>query len=272
MTPLFFEPPSVAAVAPGRISVVLGRPGAPPTRTRLPDAPHAAASMMKLAVLVALYRAADAGTADLDAPVPVVNDFASAAGGRYTAERGYDNEHAVWDRLGGSAPARWLARRMIVGSSNLATNLLLGVLGLPAVAEAWRAAGATGSVTGRGIGDLAADAAGIRNTVTAADLARLLGGVATATVATPGACAEMLDVLAAQEHRVDLAAGVPAGTPVAHKNGWITGVRHSAGVVLPGDAPPYVLAVCTTGCPDDDGACRLIAHVSRLAYAMRGSL
>ncbi|MEV0561020.1 serine hydrolase [Dactylosporangium sp. NPDC050588] len=232
----------------------------------LADEPHYAASMMKVPVLVALHRAADAGTLDLEAPVPVVNAFTSATGTRFSCDPGYDNEHDVWDRLGSAAPARWLARRMIVRSSNLATNLLLALVGLPAVAEAWRVAGATGSVTGRGIEDSAAEAAGITNTVTAADLALLFGGLLAGTVASPAACAEMLDVLAAQELREDLALGVPAGVRVAYKSGWVDGVRHSAGVVLPPDAPPYVLAVCTTGVPD---AAAVIARISKEAWEER---
>ncbi|MEU0562048.1 serine hydrolase [Dactylosporangium sp. NPDC006015] len=233
---------------------------------RLADVPHYAASMMKVPVFVALHRAADAGTLDLDGPVPVANTFTSATGSSYSCDPGYDNEHDVWDRLGSAAPARWLARRMIVRSSNLATNLLLALVGLPAVAEAWRVAGATRSVTGRGIEDAAAEAAGITNTVTAADLALLFGGLLAGTVASPAACAEMLDVLAGQELREDLALGVPAGVRVAYKSGWVDGVRHSAGVVLPPDAPPYVVAVCTTGVPD---AATVIAHVSRTAWEER---
>ena len=232
----------------------------------MPDAPHYAASMMKVPVLVALHRAADAGTLDLDAPVPVANAFTSATGSTFSCDPGYDNEHDVWDRLGGTAPARWLARRMIVRSGNLATNLLLGLVGLPAVDEVWRLVGATGSVTGRGIEDSAASAAGITNTVTAADLALLFGGLLAGTVASPAACAEMLDVLAAQELREDLALGVPAGVRVAYKSGWVDGVRHSAGVVLPADAPPYVLAVCTTGVPD---AAAVIANVSKTVWEER---
>jgi beta-lactamase class A len=258
VTPSLFD--GALEGTPGLVSVSLGRPGAPPVHTRLPEAPHYAASMMKVAVLVALYRAADAGTVDLDAPVPVVNDFASARGTRYTCDPGYDNEHDVWQRLGSAAPARWLARRMIVRSSNLATNLLIGLIGLPAVAGAWRVAGATGSVTARGI----EDPVDLDNTVTAADLARLLGGIATGSVAGPASCTEMLDVLAAQE---DLAFEVPDGARVAQKSGWVTGVRHAAGVVLPGDEPPYVLAVCTTGAPEG-----VIAHLSRIAWDARKEL
>ena len=79
-------------------------------------------------------------------------------------------------------PLRWLADRMIVRSSNLATNIVIGQVGLPAVAEAWALAGARHSVTGRGIEDFAAREAGITNLVTAADLAALLGALATGGV------------------------------------------------------------------------------------------
>ncbi|MEU4643232.1 serine hydrolase [Micromonospora sp. NPDC023814] len=273
---------------PGTVSAYVGRPGADPAWTRHADATHYAASTMKAAVLVALHRAAEAGTLDLDAPVPVRNEFDSALPGtpRFSCARHYDNDDAVWDRVGDSAPLRWLAHRMIVRSSNLATNIVIGHVGLPAVAEVWALAGARHSVTGRGIEDFAAREAGITNLVTAADLAALLGALATGAhtpgpLASPAGCAAMLDVLFAQEHREDLAAGLPEGTRIAHKNGWVHGVRHGAGVVFPDDAPPYAVVACTTtdladGGPDgdeaEDDACRLIAGISAAAWAARHDL
>ncbi|MEU9508070.1 serine hydrolase [Micromonospora sp. NPDC048170] len=272
---------------PGTVSAYVGRLGAAPTWSRHADSTHYAASTMKAAVLVALYRAAEAGTLDLDAPVPVRNEFDSAQPGapRFACARHYDNDEAVWERAGGSAPLRWLADRMIVRSSNLATNVVISHVGLPAVAEVWALAGARHSVTGRGIEDFAAREAGITNLVTAADLAALLGALATGAespgpLASPAGCADMLDVLFAQEHREDLAAGLPEGTRIAHKNGWVRGVRHGAGVVFPDDAPPYAIVVCTTtDLPDsdpadeeDDDACRLIAQVSAAAWDARRDL
>lgn len=270
---------------PGTISAYVGRPDAPPTWTRHPDAAHYAASTMKVAVLAALHRAAEAGTLDLDAPVPVVNEFDSAQPGapRFSCAQHYDNDDAVWDRLGGTASLRWLADRMIVRSSNLATNLVIGHVGLPAVAEVWARTGARTSVTGRGIEDFAAREAGITNTVTAADLAALLGALATGAdtpglLASPAGCTAMLDVLLAQEHGEDLAAGLPEGTRIAHKSGWVSGVRHGAGLVLPDDAPPYLIIVCTTtdlaGGDDEveDDACRLLAHISAQVWAARHQL
>ncbi|MEV1108452.1 serine hydrolase [Micromonospora sp. NPDC049751] len=266
---------------PGTVSAYVGRLDAPPSWTRHAHAGHYAASTMKVAVLAALHRAAEAGTLDLDADVPVVNEFDSAQPGapRFSCAPHYDNDDAVWDRLGRTASLRWLAERMIVRSSNLATNLVIGHVGLPAVAQVWALADARDSVTGRGIEDFAARDAGITNTVTAADLAALLGALASGVttpgrLASPAGCAAMLDVLLAQEHREDLAAGLPEGTRIALKNGWVRGVRHGVGVVLPDDAPPYVIAVCTTTDLDDgdDDACRLIARVSAQVWADRHRL
>jgi beta-lactamase class A len=267
------------AAVPGTVSVWCGPLGGPPAYERLADATHYAASTMKVAVLAAVYRADEAGALDLDTPVTVSNDFASAAPAapRFGCSREYDSDAVVWDRLGETVPLRWLARRMIVRSSNLATDIVLSYVGLPAVGEVWRLAGARHSVTGRGIEDYAAREAGITNLVTAADLAALLSAIATRALAGPDACREMLDVLIAQEHREDLAAGLPPGTRVAHKGGWVHGVRHGAGVVFPGDTPPYAVVVCTTsglatGAERDDPACRLVARVAAASWADRAEL
>lgn len=268
---------------PGTVSAYLASLDATPTWTRHPDTTHYAASTMKVAVLVALYRALEAGRLAPDTAVPVRNEFDSARPGaaRFSCTRPVHTDDDVWDQLGGTASLRWLAERMIVRSSNLATNLLLDQVGLPAVADVWARAGARHSNTGRGIEDLAARAVGITNLVTTADLAALLRGLALGAIrpgplATPESCTAMLDILVAQEHREDLAAGLPAGTRIAHKNGWVRGVRHSVGVVYPDDAPPYVLAVCSTGdhpghSPDED-ACQLIADISARAFAHRHRL
>jgi beta-lactamase class A len=254
------------AAAGGTVSAWVGPPGGPPVFTRLPDATHYAASTMKVAVLVALHRSG----VDLDAPVPVHNRHRSALpGGTYANEADEDSDTEVWARIGGTAPLRWLAERMIVRSGNLATNLCIEAVGLPAVAEAWQVAGARHSVTARGIEDVPAREAGMDNLVTAADLVALLGGIATGTVAGPDACREMLGVLCAQQHLDDLAAGLPAGVRIAHKNGWVTGIRHGAGVVFPEDAPPYAIAVCTSTALPDREACVLVARVSAAAWSAR---
>ena len=243
--------------------------------------------MMKVPILAAMYRLADAGALDLDEPIAVVNDFASAHAGapNFAVDPAYDQDDEVWARLDGEATPRWLGRRMIVRSSNLATNLILARVGVAAVGEVLRDVGMDDSRVERGITDTAGRMAGFDNLTSARDLAALFAAIAAGTksyghaylpVATPPSCREMIDVLCAQQHRDDLAAGIPPGTRVAHKNGWVTDVRHSAGVVFPDDTPPYVLAVCTTGgharADYDRNARRLIARIAAASWDDRHGL
>jgi beta-lactamase class A len=250
----------------GTISIWQGPVGGPPTLVRHPDATHYAASTMKLAVLVALFRAAERGDVDLGSEVVVRNEFTSVlpGGGEFAIDFEDDNDPLM--RLGEVVTLRWLAERMIVRSSNIATNVLIGIVGTDAVNRVWRDVGATHSVTGRGIEDAAAREAGISNLVTAADLAALVSAIALGTAARAESCAEMMRILEAQEYRDDLPRGLPPGTRVACKNGWVTGVRHCAAVVFPAGAPAYTLVVCsTTDLGEADGA-DLLARIAAVTY------
>ena len=281
--------PALVSVWCGPVFADAGRPAGArrAAYTRLADARHYAASMMKVPILAAMYRLADAGALDLDEPIAVVNDFASAHAGapNFALDPAYDQDDEVWARLDGDATPRWLGRRMIVRSSNLATNLVLARVGIAAVGEVLRHVGMDDSRVERGITDTAGRLAGFDNLTSARDLAALFAAIADGTrsddgthlpLATPPSCREMIDVLCAQEHRDDLAAGLPPGTRVAHKNGWVTDVRHSAGVVFPDDTPPYVLAVCTTGgharADYDRNARRLIARIAAASWDDRHGL
>jgi beta-lactamase class A len=274
MTALSALTPELDAVD-GTVSVWCGRlGGGGPAFERHADATHYAASTMKVAVLAAVYRATDAGALDLDAELPVHNEFRSAApeAPTFGCAPEDDSDTEVWQRVGGAAPLRWLARRMIVASSNLATNLCLAAVGTGAANDVYRAAGARHSVIGRGIEDLAARAAGISNLVTAADMAAVLGVLVAGQLASPRASDEMLAVLLAQERGEDLASGLPPGTRIAHKNGWVDGIRHGAGVIFPAGAAPYVLVCCTTTALAQADACALLARVAAASWADRDRL
>jgi beta-lactamase class A len=257
------------ARGPLTLSVWFGEPGGAASYAREADHVHYAASTMKLPLLVAAYRLHERGELDLDASVPVHNRHASALDGSpFSLDQDDDQDDETWDGIGGDLTLRELARRATVRSGNLATNLLLEHVGTAEVAAVLRDAGCSPrTVVSRGIGDAAARGSGAGNLVTAADLALLLGGVATGTLAAPATCAEVEAVLAAQEHREQIPAGLPAGTYVAHKTGWVEGLAHDVALVRPERRPPYVLAVCTTGDADEDALYALNAAVSAAVWA-----
>jgi beta-lactamase class A len=232
--------------------------------TREETAQHYAASTMKLPLLVAAYRRHERGELDLDTEVPVRNAFDSAADGSpFSLDRDDDQDDETWALLGSTSTLRSLALHSVARSGNLATNLLLEQVGTGAVADVLTDAGCSGeTVLPRGIEDTVARESGLDNLVTAADLARVMCGIADRSLAEARTCAAIEEVLARQEHRDKIPAGLPQGTYVANKTGWVDGVAHDVGLVRPDGRPAYVLAVCTTLDVTEAVANELIAGVS----------
>jgi len=256
--------------ADGVFSVWHGRLHGSPAVSYDDDRTHYAASTMKIALVLAAYRRADAGRLDLDRPVRVHDDFASATGrGRFTMDRSYDSDPEPWRRLGSEVALRWLCHRALVRSSNLATNLVLEQVGAEAVDEALAAVGARHSIVTRGIEDASAREAGYDNLVTARDLAMTLRALATERAASLTACRELMAVLAAQQINDAIPVGLPAGARVSHKSGWVDSISHDAAVVFPDDAEPFVLVVCTTSSLGQQASLDLIARGAAAAYADR---
>lgn len=226
-----------------------------------------AASTMKLPVLIELYRQAEAGRFSLDDSIPVRNEFRSIAdGSTYTLDANDDSDSTVYALVGRRAPIRELARRMIVRSSNLATNLLIDLVTPDSVRRTMHAIGADGMHVLRGVEDNPAFRAGMNNTTTADALARAFEAVARCTVTSRRACNEMVGILSAQEFNEMIPAGLPPGTRVAHKTGSITGIQHDGGIVYPPGRAPYVLVVLTRGVADGARAQHAGADVSRLVW------
>lgn len=242
-----------------------------PFRHEDADTPHYAASTMKLPLAVAAHRLHERGVLDLDALVAVRNRFASALDGSgYSLVQADDQDDDTWSHLGAAVPLRALVRHCVTRSGNLATNLVLEQVGAAAVAEVLRDAGCSERTRlPRGIGDARAREAGIDNVVTAADLGRVMCGLAAGSLAGPESSRTVEAVLAAQEHRDRIPAGLPPDTYVANKTGWVDGVDHDVALVRPDGAAPYVLAVCTTTGLDHETSGRLIAEVSRSVWEER---
>jgi beta-lactamase class A len=231
-----------------------------------------AASTMKVPVLLELHRRAAAGELRLDDAVLVRNRFRSIADTShiYTLGTDADSEHDLHALVGRTTTLRDLARRMVVSSSNLATNILIDELGADAVQQTVDRVGGDGMRVLRGVEDGPAFRAGMNNTTTARGLASVLAAIARCDVLSRPHCDEMLDVLAAQQHRQMIPAGLPSGVRVAGKRGWITGIEHDAAVVMPLNSPPYVLVVLTRGAADSESAWRAAADISRLVWDALG--
>ena len=227
-----------------------------------------AASTMKVPVMVELFRQVDAGKLSLEQQVTLANQFASIVDGSPYALDAQDDEDAtLYERLGKPVPVRELIQRMITRSSNLATNTVIALVDARRVTKTLRTLGARQMTVLRGVEDGKAYEKGLNNSATARDLSTLLTAIERGKAASPASTKAMRSILLAQELNQEIPAGVPPGTPVAHKTGQISAVLHDAAIVYPQGRSPYILVVLTSGIPDETVARALIVDLSRQVYA-----
>ena len=229
------------------------------------DKPMHAASTMKVPVMIELFRQAETGTLKLDEPLPIRNEFKSIVDGSpYSLSVGDDSDREVYANVGGTMTLRQLNEAMITVSSNFATNLMIERLDVEKIRATVSKLGADGMKVLRGVEDQKAFDKGMNNETTARALLVMLEKLAKGEAVSAKADAEMIEVLKRQKFRDAIPAGVPAGTPVAHKTGSITRIQHDAGVVY--GPRPYTLVVLVRGIQDGERAQALIAEISKAVW------
>jgi beta-lactamase class A len=225
-----------------------------------------AASTMKLAVLLAVYRQVDRGEVTLDAPVHVRNKFLSITNDKlFMLEVDREGDPELYRNLGRTMAVRALAYEMITRSSNFATNLLVDVVGVPNIQQSLEEMGIEGVIVRRGVEDQAAFDAGINNEVTANGLLKLLRLIVDKKACSPAASADMLEILLHQRFKSGIPAGLPREARVAHKTGNISTVHHDAGIVFLEGRQPYVLVILTRFARENAGS-PAVSEISRDIY------
>lgn len=233
------------------------------------DSVFHAASTMKVPVMIEYFRGIDDGRFTPDQEIQLTNRFASIVDGSpYQLDAGDDSDSSLYARVGRPIAVRELVERMITRSSNLATNAVIALVNAPRTQATARALGAGRMVVLRGVEDNVAFRAGLNNSTSARDLGALFLALARGTAASPASTRAMLDILERQEFNDEIPAGLPPGTPVAHKTGSITGILHDAALVRPVGRAPFVLVVLTRGIPEQADAQRLIADIAALVWGV----
>lgn len=217
-----------------------------------------AASTIKLAILLALVDAIAEGRFEWESSLHVRNRFASRVDAEpYRIARDRDADSQVHAEIGKLMRVSALAERMIVASSNLATNLLLDLLGVRETREALERLGLGGIDVVRGVEDIRAHEAGIDNRVTADGLLALLRSLQEARGVSADGAKQMIDVLSRQElqsaTRLGLPESVRAKARVANKTGEISNAAHDAGLIFLPDRKPFALVVLSEW-PQGNGA------------------
>ena len=232
------------------------------------DVVYHAASMMKVPVLIELFRRAERGGISLDERVPLKNEFPSLVDGSpYTLKAADDSDDLVYTWVG--TPVTWtqLAERMITHSSNLATNAVITRLGAETITATAHALGASPrTVVRRGVEDQKAFDRGINNEMTTHDLAGLFAALERGKVAGPTGTARMREILLKQFFNGGIPKGLPAGVRFAHKTGEIRAHFHDGGIVYPPTGAPYVLVVFTRGVAETARAEALTADLAGVVH------
>ncbi len=200
------------------------------------------ASLIKLPVMVEVFRQAEAGKVKLDQKLTLTKEDCVPGAGVLTDSFTPGATFTLLDAV----------RLMITVSDNTATNMVLGVIGLPATNETMAKLGFPetrvnaqvykGSTTS--IDKDRTKKYGLGST-TAREMAGLVELIATKKVVTPKACDEMLAILRKNHDTELIVRGLPPGVAFAHKTGAVTSARTDAGVLYFKGKPSVVICVLT---------------------------
>jgi len=229
------------------------------------------ASIIKLAVLVALFEAVDQGRFALNNRLHVRNRFLSAVDGEpFRVDPSRDADDEVHAALGRTMRLRELARHMIVRSSNLATNLLINLLGIEQIRDALERLGIEGVDICRAIEDDRAFERGISSRMTPKGAVSLLRAMVADRSISPESSTRMLDMLSNQQFAGTIAPGLPERirpvARVAHKTGDISTASHDAGIVFLPGRPPYLVAIFVESEGDSRERTDLATAASTIVY------
>ena len=139
-----------------------------------------AASTIKVPVLLGVFAAIEKGQLTEFSRIHIRNRFQSIADGApFHVDMARDSTPDVYGAIGKTMQVRELARHMIVTSSNLATNLLVDIVGIEAIKHTIRALHLDHGIDfQRGVEDNLAWEQGINNRVTANGLLEALRMIA----------------------------------------------------------------------------------------------
>ena len=158
-----------------------------------------------------------------------------------------------------------LIELMITESDNIATNLLIDLLGMETINERIHSLGCSETSLQRRMMDFVAAAAGQENLTSARDVIRLLTRLYDADCVGAEADAAMCSILGRQTDRCKIPLLLPPGTICQHKTGELPGAEHDAGIVRTPKGT-YLLAIMSDDLPDPEHGRQVIAQLSRIIY------
>lgn len=250
------------------------------------------ASVVKIAVAATYLAEVDAGRRSLTKMIPLDESIRSGSDGigrlmphpgvtlstanlielMLTVSDNTATDVLIADLGGTKMVQGWLDRNRVVGVriDREIARLVLDNLGLPMLA------GKTAAQTLWASDPLTVEARAVavasfdvdpRDTASPLAIARFLARLDKGEMLKPPSRALLFDVMARCRTGADrIPAGVPPGTPVAHKTGTLAGISNDVGIVTLPDKRRIAIAVFTSGIAEGPARARIIADTSRSIF------
>jgi beta-lactamase class A len=226
-----------------------------------------AASTMKTPVMIEVFKQIKEKKISLQDSVVIKNSFKSIIDGSdYSLSLTDDSEDGLYDQIGKKATIYDLIYKMITVSSNLSTNILIGIVGPDNVMKTMKSLNVNDLQVLRGVEDTKAFNEGKNNTTTAFDLSILFEMIAKKQMISDESCDAMVKILLAQKFNDMIPAKLPQEVKVAHKTGSITNVQHDSGIIYLPDGRVYILVILSKDLVSNKDGIEAVATLSKVIY------
>jgi len=213
--------------------------------------PFAAASTIKIPILIAFFEDVDAGKVKLDEKLVMTEELVADGSG-----------NMQYSKPGTEYTALDTATRMIMISDNTATNMIMERLG---GAEVLNQRFRTWGLAETQISNLLPDLEGT-NTTSPRDLVNLMAAVSRGDVLSLRSRDWVIDIMKRTVTDTLLPRGLGEGATIAHKTGDIGSMVGDAGVIDMPNGKRYLAAVMVKRPHNDPQAQELIRNISKQVY------
>jgi len=218
------------------------------------------ASIIKIPVMVAVYRKVDQGDLSFSQEVELKEeDWAAGAG------------WLQWEEAGSKQTVGDLLLLMMTQSDNVATNALIRMVGgSEHVNEVAESLGAKDTLLYQKVSSERGAVPGLDNRTTPRDMATMLQKIADDEAASEKSCGYMIELMRTNQLDWWLDAGLPEDVYAANKAGWLYQVYGDVGIVEH-DGRRYTVAILSKhGAATVDEGAVLIEDLSRIAWESQG--
>ena len=226
-----------------------------------PDEQFFTASIIKVPIMVAVYREVDAGELEFSQEIEIKEeDWAAGAG------------WLQWEKAGTKQTVGDLLLLMMTQSDNVAANALVRTVGGPDhINEVARSMGAEDTLLYQKVSSERGAVPALDNRSTPRDMATMMRQIAEGEAASEKSCGYMIDLM--HENKLDwwLDAGLPDGVDAANKAGWLYRVYDEVGIVEHDDRR-YVIAILSKhGGAEGDQGQGMIKDLSETVWESEGA-